>query len=44
MPKNLNKKRSFVREGRHARVAPEANRLDIRRHKRELKTVKIKGT
>lgn len=29
--------RSFVREGRRARVAPEANRLDVRLHKRELK-------
>lgn len=25
--------RAFVREGRHARVAPEANRLNIRLHK-----------
>lgn len=28
---------SFVREGRHARVAPEANRLDVRLHKRGVK-------
>lgn len=25
--------RAFVREGRHARVAPEANRLNVRLHK-----------
>ena len=31
------KDRSFVREGRHARMAPEANRLDARVHKRESK-------
>lgn len=26
-----------MREGRHTRVAPEANRLDVWLHKRELK-------
>lgn len=31
------KDRSFLREGRHARMAPEANRLDARVHKRKGK-------
>lgn len=33
-----------MREGRHTRTAPEANRLDVMEDRKEIKQVKIKGT